>query len=145
MKLYVDSSALIKAFVPEEERDTVLELLTRATGVATSRIAYVECRAALSRAKREGRLRARGESLAARNLDDRWLHLQVVELDESLTKNAGELTRAHALRALDAIHLASADVIAEESREEVTFACWDRRLWEAAKDSGFMLAPSSSP
>lgn len=105
----------------------------------------MECRAALSRAKREGRLQARGESLAARNLDDRWVQLQVVELDEALTKNAGGLTRAHPLRALDAIHLASADVIAEESRDEVTFACWDRRLWEAAEDSGFSVAPSRSP
>ena len=145
MKLYVDSSALIKAFVPEEGRESVLELLTRATGIATSRITYVECRAALSRAKREGRLQARGESLAIRNLDDRWPQLQVVELDELLTKNAGELTRAHALRALDAIHLASADAIVVEAREEVTLACWDRRLWEAAEDSGFSLAPSLSP
>jgi predicted nucleic acid-binding protein len=101
----------------------------------------VECRAALSRARREGRLQARGETIAARNLDDRWLQLQVVELDEAVTKQAGELTRAHPLRALDAIHLASADVLVEESREEVTFACWDRRLWEAAEASGFGVAP----
>jgi predicted nucleic acid-binding protein len=83
--------------------------------------------------------------LAARNLDDRWLQLLVVELDETLTRNAGELTRAHPLRALDAIHLASADVIAGESREEVTFVCWDRRLWGAAEESGFKVAPPASP
>lgn len=105
----------------------------------------MECRAALSRAKREGRLQARGESMAASNLDDRWVQLQVLELDEALTKSAGELTRVHPLRALDAIHLASADAIAEESREEIIFACWDRRLWEAAVNSGFGVAPSSSP
>ncbi len=141
----MDSSALIKAFVPEDGRDYLLDLLGTASIVATSRISYVECRAALSRAKREGRLQARGESVATRNLDDRWLQLQVVELDEELTRNAGELTRRHPLRASDAIHLASADVIAEESREEVTFACWDRRLWQAATESGFGVAPARSP
>jgi predicted nucleic acid-binding protein len=122
-----------------------VDLLTRSTVVATSRVTYVECRAALSRARREGRLQARGESAAARNLDARWGELQVVELDEALTRNAGELTRARPLRALDAIHLASAEVIAEEARDEVTFVCWDRRLWEAAEDSGFGIAPSRSP
>ena len=113
--------------------------------MTTSRITYVECRAALSRAKRERRLQARGESMAVRNLDDRWLQLQVVELDEALTKNAGELTRAHPLRASDAIHLASADVMVEESRGEIVFACWDRRLWAAAEYSGFEVAPARSP
>jgi predicted nucleic acid-binding protein len=83
--------------------------------------------------------------LAVRNLDDRWLQLAIVELDETLTRNAGELARAHALRALDAIHLASADVIVEESRQEVTFACWDWRLWEAAESSRFRVAPQGSP
>lgn len=83
--------------------------------------------------------------MAVRNLDDRWLQLQVVELDEILTKAAGELTRLHPLRAADAIHLASADVIAEESRDEVLFACWDRRLWEAAESSGFVVSPITSP
>ncbi len=93
----------------------------------------------------KGRLQARGESLATRNLDDRWLQLQIVEFDDELTRNAGELARAHALRALDAIHLASAGVIVEESLPEVTFACWDRRLWEAAESSGFRVAPETSP
>ncbi len=123
----------------------VLDLLADAAVIATSRITYVECRAALSRARREGRLQARGESMAVRNLDERWLQLQIVELDEMLTREAGELTRAHPLRAADAVHLASADVIVEESREEVVFACWDRRLWEAAETSGFRLAPTNIP
>ncbi len=83
--------------------------------------------------------------MAVRSLDHRWLQLQVVELDETLTKAAGELTRLHSLRAADAIHLASADVVAEESRDEVHFSCWDRRLWEAAESSGFVVSPATSP
>lgn len=83
--------------------------------------------------------------MAVRNLDDRWVQLQVVELDEAVTRNAGELTRSNPLRASDAIHLASADVIAEESRFEVTFASWDRKLWEAAEFSGFEAVPERGP
>lgn len=123
----------------------VLDLLAAESAVATSRIAYVECRAALSRARREGRLQARGESMVVRNFNERWFQLQIVELDEALTRAAGELTRAHPLRAADAIHLASADLIADGSRGETVFACWDRRLWEAAETSGFDLAPRKRP
>lgn len=123
----------------------MLELLAAATILATSRITYVECRDALSRARREGRLLKKDESMAVRSLDERWPHLQIVEVDESLTRSAGELTRLYPLRAADAIHLASADVIAQESRHEVLFACWDRRLWDAARSSGFVVAPATSP
>lgn len=68
-----------------------------------------------------------------------------MELDEILTKAAGEFTRLHPLRAADAMHLASADVIVEESLDEILFACWDRRLWEAAASSGFVVSPANSP
>lgn len=132
-------------FVHEDQSDIVLDLLAVATIVGTSRITYVECRAALSRAMREERLSASDGSAAARNLDDRWGQLQVVELDEILTRTAGELTRSHPLRAADAIHLASADLLVEETRDDVLFASWDRRLWVAALSSGFVVSPTTSP
>jgi predicted nucleic acid-binding protein len=117
-------------------------LLERATWVATSRIAYVECRTALSRAKREGRLQARGERLATQQLDQSWRGIVVVEVDEVLTRRAADLTRDHPLRAADAIHLASAELVADGVREDLRFACWDRRLGESAAALGFTVAPA---
>lgn len=79
--------------------------------------------------------------MAVRSLDARWNKLQVVEIEEGLTHRAGKLTSDHSLRAADAIHLASAEVLVEELNREVVFACWDVRLWEAARTLGFGLAP----
>jgi predicted nucleic acid-binding protein len=132
----------VKVLVSEKDRDVALGLLNRATWVATSRIAYVECRAALSRAKREGRLDARGERLAAQLLDQSWRGIVVVEVDEVLTRRAADLTRRHPLRAADAIHLASAELMAENEPGEIVFACWDRSLWESAAALGFAVAPA---
>lgn len=119
--------------------------MSDSTLTATSRISYVECRAAFARARRDQRLTERVESMAVRNLDERWPDLHVIELDEALGKRAGELTQRHALRAADAIHLASAETIAEGVPSDTRFACWDGRLWEAAAALGFEILPHTAP
>lgn len=125
----------------EEGSDEVLGVLGATTGLTTSRIAYVECRAAFARASREGRLSSDDELLAVSHLDERWLHLQVVELDDALARRAGALTRDHSLRAADAIHLASAELLSDASGSDTVFACWNRRLWTAARALGFEIVP----
>jgi len=65
-----------------------------------------------------------------------------VECDRSLVRVAGELTGAFALKASDAIHLASAQAFVQGS-EPVVFGCWDRRLWAAAQELGFEVVPAS--
>lgn len=75
-------------------------------------------------------------------LDESWRGLVVVEVDENLTRRAADLTREMPLRAADAIHLASAELIAGDELEQVVFACWDRRLWESAAALGFSVAPA---
>jgi uncharacterized protein len=105
----------------------------------------VECQAAFARTSREGRLTQRQVSAIERNFDQGWVDLMVVELDSVLTYHAGRLTHDHALRAGDAIHLASAVSIAAEGKEETPFACWDRRLWDAASELGFAMVPAARP
>lgn len=135
----------MKVFVIEEGRDEVIAMVDEAVSTASSRLAYVECRAALSRAQREGRLTRPDEGRAARILGETWPQMQVVELDDVLARRAADLTRELPLRASDAIHLASAEVIAADAREDVVFACWDRRLWDAAGTIGFVVLPLSQP
>lgn len=138
----MDSSALVKFFVHEEGREAVLDALGDAAIASSSRLAYVECRAAISRARREGRMDNRGESQAGRSLDRTWPQLQVIELDDALMSRAGDLSTEQPLRASDAIHLAAAELISEGASADVTFACWDRRLWDAASAAGFSLLPA---
>lgn len=135
----------MKVFVRERGSDAVLAMLDEGATVFTSRLTYVECRAALSRAGRAGQLKAAQETVVTRELDDRWRALLVVDLDEALIKRAGELAAHHPLRAADAIHLASAELLAPQTRADVLFACWDPRLWEAAGSVGFTRAPATAP
>jgi predicted nucleic acid-binding protein len=48
-------------------------------------------------------------------------------------KRAGDLAEKHALRGLDAIHLASALLLDEELSSAVLFASSDQRLQEASR------------
>lgn len=122
----------------------VLELLEEEL-CGTASIAYVECRAAFARRTREGHLTATGQETAVAELDVRWPTLIVVEANEQIILGAGRLATRSALRAADAIHLASARVFSTGSSASVPFACWDRRLWAAAKDAGFRAIPRTRP
>lgn len=135
----------MKAFLVEEGSELVAELLRAQGPPATSRIAYVECQAAFARGRSEARLDAREVAAASRSLDEHWPNLVVIEFDGPLTLRAGRLVHEHALRAVDAVHLASALSLAEEASDQTAFACCDTRLWEAASGLGFRMAPASPP
>ena len=53
MILYLDTSALVKAYVEEEHSSEVLTSMKSASASASHRIAYVEARAAFARLQRE--------------------------------------------------------------------------------------------
>lgn len=133
---------MVKLLVPEDGRDAVVALVAGAALVGTSRLSYVECHAALARTRREGRMTATDAATATRRLDDRWTGLVVVELDEPLGRAAARLCRDYPLRGADAVHIASA-IQFVEAAEQVRFACWDRRLWDAAGGLGFARVPES--
>lgn len=113
--------------------------------IATVRLAYVEVRAAFARARRERRLTASEARSVARALDQRWTQLGIIELDDTLAREASALADAHPLRASDAVHLAAALSVAAEETHSVTFACWDSRLWDEAQTFGFVMAPTDRP
>jgi predicted nucleic acid-binding protein len=136
---------LVKAFLDEMGRDELLEILADAGTVATARLAYVETRAAFARAARDGRLTASEARLATRAFDQRWSQLAIVELDDTLVREAAALADVHPLRSADAVHLASALSIAVEEPHTVTFACWDARLWDEARKAGFVMGPRARP
>jgi hypothetical protein len=99
--------------------------------VATSRLSFVECGAAFARARLEDRASKRQLARSLEVFDDACQDLVVVELDERIATAAVRIAQDHPLRASDAIHLASARAVAPAAGS-VAFACFDRRLWDAA-------------
>lgn len=136
MRLYLDTSALVKLYVDEEGSPLVRSAVDQARLIATSAIAYVEARAAFVRRRHEGGLSARDYRSIIRDLDADWARYLVVEITELLIREAARLAEAHRLKAYDAVHLASAAAIHGRLAEPILFASWDLGLEKAAKREG---------
>ena len=136
MRLYLDTSALVKLYVEEEGSGLVRETVHRVETVATSAIAYVETRAAFSRRRRERYFSAVDYRRLKQEFDADWERYVLLEVTGTLIRKAAELAEAQALRAYDAIHLASAKLLSQRLKEQVLFSSWDLNLLSAARREG---------
>lgn len=134
--LYLDASAWVKLYVAEAESLSVQRHVGRAAYVAISRVGYAEARAAFARRAREGHLRPAELRRCVTRLDQDWKHMIVIELDEALTRTAGDLVERHALRGFDAIHLASALRLGMELGVMPSFLACGAALCAAASREG---------
>ena len=137
---YLDTSALVKLLLRDEEDTDVIRSLVAAMDMTfTSRIAYPEGRAALAAARRAGRLTPRDHAMATRDLERTIASFRIVELHPALARAAGDVAERFALRALDAVHLASALALGGRDTVVVT---WDRALASAVAAAGLGISPS---
>jgi len=118
---YVDASAMVKLAVPEAESPGMLRWYAEAERVVTSRIGIVEIRRAAARHTHDPeQLR-----LLVRSME-------IVELSREIADRASSVAPS-ILRALDAIHLATALALGGEVDAFVTY---DDRLASAARAVG---------
>lgn len=106
--VYFDSSALVKLLVEEEGSELAAQLRDGCDAALSSRLAYPEVRAALAAAHRNRDLNEDGRTSAEHAWEDYWAATRPVELTPTGQRRAGELTRLHARRGADSVHLASA-------------------------------------
>ena len=125
--MYLDTSAITKLAVAEEESEALTATLADARVCATSRVGLVEFRRV---ARRGGVSVERTAAVVSA--------LVTVELDEAIERLAAKLDVR--LRTLDAIHLASALSLGDAL---TGFICYDARLSDAAVDAGLpAIAPA---
>jgi len=135
---YYDTSALVKQYLQEAGSKLVLELLKSGEKVYTASLTYAEGHAAFSRRTREGRLTRQTARRLALRFDKDWETYDVVILGEDVLRLARQMLYRHPLRSADAIHLASALLLARTSpTARWSFVCADGRLCDAAKAEGF--------
>lgn len=139
MRLYLDTSALVKLYVSEEGAAQVRAAVDRAESVATSSIAYVEARAAFARRHREGGISSQDHRRTVRRFNLDWPHLVRLEATESLIRAAARAAEVYRLRAYDALHLTSALIFRDRVGGSVVFACYDEGLMAAASRAGLVL------
>jgi predicted nucleic acid-binding protein len=138
--IYLDTSALIKLFVPEAESDVLNEALAGATDVVVSDLGLTEMASALGRRTREGLL---APAEARRLLGEAGRLAKAcrrAELTPPTHRRAERLllTAGSALRSLDALHVALA-IDAGAS----TIVTYDSRLAQAAAGQHLFVEPGT--
>lgn len=134
MIAYLDTSAVVKLYVEEAGATTVRRVVHEATHVGTSRVTYVEARAAFARRHRERGFSTPAYKELLRSFDQEWETYVRLDVSEPLIKLAGSLAERHALRAYDAIQLASALMLHRELQASpIEFVAADRHLLDAAE------------
>ena len=133
MILYCDTSALLKLFVDEEGSDWMIKARDASLSIAVCRITWAESMAAFAQ-----RCRFKGANLPAlaksrTALEQAWYEFAIVDISQPLVEKAGVYAEAFALRGYDSVQLAAAHNLREECSLPLTFACYDRRLNQAAQ------------
>lgn len=108
---YFDTSALIKRYIDEPGRREVLKLLRQYDCVASA-VLPVEVRAAVRRRGSEGTLDEEEIPAILKRLAADRAFWALVEVSREVLGAAETLAAMHPLRALDAIHVASAQLFA---------------------------------
>ena len=133
--LYAETSAVLRWLLGQELGTDVRRELQRADRVAASCLTVLECQRVLCRLAPE--LEPKAHAALRTMLFEatrRWL---LVEIDEPVRRRAGEAFPLEPIRALDAIHLASALIWRERNAEVSIVATHDLALGAAARSFGF--------
>ncbi|MFQ5345292.1 MAG: type II toxin-antitoxin system VapC family toxin [Mariprofundus sp.] len=144
MILYLDTSALVKAYVEEAHSRDVLQGMNVARASASHKVAYVEALAAFARLQRDHVLSEPEWEALKLGFTQDWENYLQIDTTGPLLVHAAELAEAFALRAYDSVHLAAAHILRDQSEESVVFACYDRRLNQAAELLGLNLLETFS-
>lgn len=136
MILYLDSSSIVKLYAQEPDTAEMKRQAGAAGEVASSRIAYAEVRSAFARKRREGLLSVADYTEAVSAFRVEWRRFVVVDVTQQVVELAGDLSDTHRLRGMDAIHLASAKLLAGGAKTPVRISSSDPRIQEAAASEG---------
>lgn len=131
---YLDTSTLVPLLIDEPASPICARLWDDADDVVSVRIAYVQAAAAITQARRLGRLTRSERRHAVSFLEETWSQMQIVEVDHVLMQRAGALADAQSLRGYDATHCAvrSRSTMPTSWRRAAIDCCWrlgDSSAW----------------
>lgn len=130
MTLYVDTSALMKRYVAERDRDVAERLMASDRVLVTSHLTEVELRRNLTRLlDGEDLLRMRRQVQA--DLDG----FALVGLDVTTCNEAARIAEQTLCRSLDALHIAAA----RRAGERTVLLTFDIRQAQAARSAGLTV------
>lgn len=135
---YVDTSALLRVVL---EGDDALRPLVQAGTCYTSAVTLAEARRAIRRARATGRLDAAATQAARRRISEFESGTEIVPVNEEVLGRTGEEFPVEPVRTLDAIHLATLQILAEVL-PELGVVSTDEHVRENARALGFKVVPA---
>ena len=143
---FLDTSALVKRYVPELGSNWIQSITVPAAGnfLAISQITWVEVCSAFSRRQREGSLSVdEVDQLMGDFRTDFDNQYEVLEVDRTLIETAGALVMQNPLRAYDSVQLASAlrvqSTLVSVPDTQLVFVSADNRLLDIAQSAGLAI------
>jgi len=133
---YIESSALLAAIL--EHGAPALKELSAGGPLVTSALTFTEASRALIRGRVAGRLTSTDERLALKALDTFERRCSIVSITDAVLTRAGRPFPVEPIRSLDAIHLATAEILGEPP-QLVTIVTRDIRIRENAEALGFAV------
>jgi predicted nucleic acid-binding protein len=131
---YIESSALVAALL-EHDAD-VMTRLPAGTRRVTSALTLAEAARAIIRARATGRLTAEDETAAVRALRTFERRCFVLDVTQAVLERVRRPFPAEPIRTLDAIHLATAELLGE-APQLVTIVTRDERVRANARALGY--------
>lgn len=129
MKLFLDTSALVKKYIIQEPGAQRLSaLLEKASVVIVSPVTWIEIHHVFYRIKREGFLDASGLKTVLQEVRGNYVFFHVAAFNNTLEENAVKILEKFTLRSQDAIQLAAA-----LTTESDLFCTADEKLYQASK------------
>lgn len=133
---YIESSALVAAFL---EHDTaVVKKVPRGTQQVTSALTIAEAGRAIIRARATGRLTLDEEHAALRALRTFERRCFILDVDRAVLERVGRPFPSEPIRTLDAVHLATAELLGEPPAL-VTIVTRDDRVRRNAEALGYIV------
>ncbi len=133
---YFDTSVLAKRYVAAEEGIAHARRALRSHRILTSAVSFVELASAFRQRSRAGDLSATGyRAILARMASDRacW---DLLAVGDEVLRRAESVVDRTGVRALDAVHLASAWIRRDAGLPNLPFVTADRRQADGARALG---------
>lgn len=136
-----DSSAIIPLLLRERTTAVVRNILAEDRKVHVWWGTEIECVSTIARLEREGVASSIIAAAHARlsALREDWNEVNPGTL---VRETAKRLLRVHPLRAADALQLAAAWILADQTPGSISIVSLDERLRDAASREGFLLLPA---
>lgn len=144
MIYYFDASTLVKAFSYEAGSGIVIDILNSGLPAYSSMVVYSEVLFALRRKRHRQEINEDELQQRLTEFEERWGYFNIIELGAVLELLRNRIIK-YPLKALDAIHLASALWIRENIDLDCRFLCSDKELLEfAGKESLDIFNPEET-